>query len=167
MREKYVGSLNEILNKKHLPSVLPGSARISYLKNEYDANGLAEALIKNRKEDAKKGYTSLGPHRADILFYYQDIKVEKHLSRGQTKLFAASLVSAQIEKLKEKGITPIMLVDDLSAELDQKAAEKMLKLLLANKVQTFVTSIKQPSKQKRQNDNIAVFHVEHGAIKKC
>ena len=167
MREQYVDDLNKTLNKKHLPAVLPGSARISYLKNECGGNSLAEALTKNRKDDARKGYTTSGPHRADILFYYQNVKVEKHLSRGQTKLFAASLVSAQIEKLKEKGITPIMLVDDLSAELDQKSAEKMLNLLLANKVQTFVTSIKQPSKQKRQNDNIAVFHVEHGAIKKC
>lgn len=166
MREKYIGSLGKTLNEKHLPAVLPGDARISYLKNERGVNGLADALIKNRKEDAKKGYTSFGPHRADILFYYQEVKVEKHLSRGQTKLFAASLVSAQLEKLKEKGGAPIMLVDDLSAELDQQAAEKMLNLLLANKTQTFVTSIKPPSKQKQLDNNIAVFHVKHGSIKK-
>ena len=81
-------------------------------------------------------------------------------------MFAAALVSAQLEKLKKKGGTPIMLVDDLSAELDQKASEKMLNLLLANKTQTFVTSIKPPSKQKQSNNDIAVFHVEHGSIKK-
>jgi len=165
MREKYIGELNTTLNKKHLPAVLPGDARIVYLKNDYGKKGLADMLIKNRKNDAKKGYTSFGPHRSDVLFYYQDIKVEKHLSRGQIKLFAASLVSAQLEKLKKKGGTPIMLVDDLSAELDEKASEKMLSLLLANKIQTFVTSIKPPKKQKRLNENIAVFHVKHGAIK--
>ena len=166
MREKYVNDLNKKLNEKHLPAVLSGDAKITYSKNEYGVSGLADALAKHRSTDAKKGYTSLGPHRADILFYYQDIKVEKHLSRGQTKLFAAALVSAQLEKLKKKGGAPIMLVDDLSAELDQKASEKMLNLLLANKTQTFVTSIKPPSKQKQSNNDIAVFHVEHGSIKK-
>ena len=59
-----------------------------------------------------------------------------------------------------------MLVDDLSAELDQKASEKMLRLLLANKTQTFVTSIAPPNKTKQKNDNMAVFHVERGNIKK-
>ena len=59
-----------------------------------------------------------------------------------------------------------MLVDDLSAELDQKASEKMLRLLLTNKTQTFVTSIMPPSKAEQKNNNIAVFHVERGNIKK-
>ena len=59
-----------------------------------------------------------------------------------------------------------MLVDDLSAELDQKASEKMLRLLLTNKTQTFVTSIMPPSKAEQKNNNITVFHVERGNIKK-
>ncbi len=49
------------------------------MKKEYGANGLADALAKHRNTDAKKGYTSFGPHRADILFYYQDIKVKMKL----------------------------------------------------------------------------------------
>ena len=49
---------------------------------------------------------------------------------------------------------------------DQKASEKMLHLLLTNKTQTFVTSIKPPRKQKQLNENMAVFHVKHGRIKK-
>ena len=92
--------------------------------------------------------------------------MEKDLSRGQTKLFAAALISSQLEKAKAKGGTPIMLVDDLSAELDQKASEKMLRLLLTNKTQTFVTSIMPPSKAEQKNNNITVFHVERGNIKK-
>ena len=166
MRKEYLEELNEALNTKHLSAVLPGDATINYSNNGYAEQGLAETLLKNRKNDAKKGYTSSGPHRADIGFYYQGVKVEKDLSRGQTKLFAAALISSQLEKAKAKGGTPIMLVDDLSAELDQKASEKMLRLLLANKTQTFVTSIAPPNKTKQKNDNMAVFHVERGNIKK-
>ncbi len=81
-------------------------------------------------------------------------------------MFAASLISAQLAKLKEKGVCPIMLVDDLSAELDEKSSAKMLKLLLDNNTQTFVTSITLPEKIKKETNKAAVFHVEHGNIKK-
>ena len=133
---------------------------INYLKNNYNEHDLNEKLVRNRKEYIKKGYTSVGPHRTDILFYYQGDKVEKHLSRGQIKLFAAALVSAQLEKLKEKGGMPIMLVDDLSAELDHKSSEKMFNLLLANKTQTFITSTEAPNKIKQQNNDIlSLIHI--------
>jgi len=59
-----------------------------------------------------------------------------------------------------------MLVDDLCAELDQESSERMLSLLLSNNVQTFVSSIIMPGWIKQEENNIAVFHVEHGKIKK-
>jgi len=166
MREKYLFSLCSALNEKHLPFVLPGKANINYLNKDYAKNGLRKTLETNRNKEASKGYTFFGPHRTDILFDYQGTRVEKHLSRGQTKLFAASLISAQLAKLKEKGGCPIMLVDDLSAELDDKSSAKMLKLLLDNNTQTFVTSITLPEKIKKETNKAAVFHVEHGNIQK-
>jgi DNA replication and repair protein RecF len=166
MRTCYLNDLNEALNKKHLPVVLSGDANISYSNNNYAEQGLGAVLAKNRRGDANKGYTSVGPHRTDIVFNYRGIRAEKHLSRGQIKLFAAALISAQLEKLKEKGGNPIMLVDDLCAELDQNASEKMLSLLLANNIQTFVSSIVVPDRLKKGKNNVATFHVEHGNIKK-
>ena len=166
MRTQYLAELNETLNKKHLPVVLPGDTNIVYLNNSYAEKGLGAMLAKNRTKDASKGYTALGPHRTEIVFNYQGLRVEKHLSRGQTKLFAAALISAQLEKLKKKGGSPIMLVDDLCAELDQESSERMLSLLLSNNVQTFVSSITMPGWIKQEENNIAVFHVEHGKIKK-
>ena len=59
-----------------------------------------------------------------------------------------------------------MLVDDLCAELDQESSERMLSLLLSNNVQTFVSSITAPNWIKKEKNNIALFHVEHGKIKK-
>jgi DNA replication and repair protein RecF len=166
MRTQYLAELNTTLNKKHLPIVLPGDTNIAYLNHNYAEKGLGAMLAKNRMRDASKGYTALGPHRTEIAFNYQGLRVEKHLSRGQTKLFAAALISAQLERLKKNGGSPIMLVDDLCAELDQESSERMLSLLLSNNVQTFVSSITMPSWIKQEENNIAVFHVEHGKIKK-
>jgi len=166
MRDKYLRDLGVKLNNKHLPAVLSEGAEINYANNNYCKTGLREALKKNRKMDAMRGFTTAGPHRTDISFNYQGLGVGKHLSRGQTKLFAAALISTQLEKLKDTGGTPIMLVDDLYAELDKTSSEKTLDLLLANDTQTFVSSIAAPSKKEREKNNIAMFHVERGNIKK-
>lgn len=166
MRTQYLAEISEALNNKHLPLVLPGSTNIVYVNHSYAEKGLGTMLAKNRTKDAKKGYTALGPHRTEITFNYKGSRVEKHLSRGQMKLFAAALISAQLEKLKKNGGSPIMLVDDLCAELDQESSERMLSLLLSNNVQTFVSSITAPTWIKKEKNNIALFHVEHGKIKK-
>ena len=166
MRTQYLAELNTSLNKKHLPLVLPGDTNIVYLNHNYAETGLGTMLAKNRTRDANKGYTAQGPHRTEIAFNYQGFRVEKHLSRGQTKLFAAALISAQLERLKKNGGSPIMLVDDLCAELDQESSERMLSLLLSNNIQTFVSSITMPEWIKQEENNLAVFHVEHGKIKR-
>ncbi|MAJ91836.1 MAG: hypothetical protein CMF40_06585 [Legionellales bacterium] len=166
MRTKYIKEISNKFNDKHLPVVLLGDAEICYENSNYKEKGLLNVLKASRNEDAKKGFTTFGPHRTDISFDYQGLSVGKHLSRGQTKLFAAALVSTQLDKLKETGGSPIMLVDDLYAELDQESSEKTLNLLLANKTQTFVSSIAPPRWAEQDKNSIATFHVERGKIKK-
>jgi len=166
MRKKYILDLNRLLNGKHVPLVLSGAAEIEYLNDDYTEQGLDCLLAENRNDDVKRGYTNLGPHRTDIIFSYEDFSVTKHLSRGQTKLFSAALVSSQIEKLKNSGVDAIVLVDDLDAELDEESSKKMLNLLLANNIQTFVSSLTRPEWIQHIKEEHSVFHVKHGKIQK-
>lgn len=166
MRKEYISDLNRLLNGKHVPVVLSGTVKIDYLNGGYTEQGLASLLAENRKEDVKRGYTSLGPHRTDIVFSYEDFNVAKHLSRGQTKLFSAALVSSQIEKLQNTGVDAMVLIDDLDAELDEESSIKMLNLLLANNIQTFVSSLTRPEWIQQAKDENSVFHVKHGKIQK-
>lgn len=166
MRERYVSDLNKLLNNKHAPHVLSGSVKINYMNENYTAQSLSDLLAANRNEDEKRGYTKLGPHRADISFSYEDYNVAKHLSRGQTKLFSAALVSSQVDKLKTTGKDAMLLVDDLDAELDQESSRKMLSLLLANNTQTFVSSLYKPEWVDQENGLNGMFHVKHGKIQK-
>jgi DNA replication and repair protein RecF len=166
MRKEYISDLNRFLNEMHLPFVLSGKGLIEYSNNSYGKQNLVSLLAENRQEDIKRGYTSLGPHRTDISFYYDDFIVAKHLSRGQTKLFGAALVSSQIEILKKAEIDAIVLVDDLDAELDESSSKKMLKLLLANNIQTFVSSLTKPKWLHQENGKHSLFHVKHGKVEK-
>lgn len=166
MRKQYISELNRFLNETQLPFVLSGAGKIDYLNEPYAKKDLAALLADNRQDDINRGYTSLGSHRTDIAFSYDDFNVAKHLSRGQTKLFGAALVSSQIEVLKKAGIDAIMLVDDLDAELDEASSKKMFGLLLANNIQTFISSLTKPEWFKYEKDKHALFHVEHGKVKK-
>jgi len=166
MRDQYILDLNQYLNEKQLPFVLSGVGEITYLNDSYAKEDLAVLLAENRQDDINRGYTKLGPHRTDISFSYDDFNVAKHLSRGQTKLFGAALVSSQIEILKKAGIDAMMLVDDLDAELDEASSKKTFALLLNNNIQTFVSTLTKPAWFQHEKDKHALFHVEHGKVKK-
>ncbi len=166
MRGNYISDINRLLSEKHAPVVLASTAKIDYLNEAYTEQGLDRLLAENRKEDVKRGYTNLGPHRSDIVFSYEDFNVAKHLSRGQTKLFGAALISSQVEKLKNIGKNAMVLIDDLDAELDEESSKNMLDLLLANNIQTFVSSLTRPEWIKQEQSNHSVFHVKHGKIQK-
>ena len=166
MRIQYISNLNTYLNNNYLPFVLPKEGLVKYLNENYQDQDLSELLANNRSEDINRGYTSIGPHRVDISFSYDDFYVAKHLSRGQTKLFGSAVVSSQIRILKEANIDAILLVDDLDAELDETSSKNMYELLVNNNIQTFVSSLTKPIWFNEENSENALFHVKHGNVEK-
>lgn len=166
MRDNYINKLNQRLNTKYLPFVLSGTGAVKYLNESYRNEDLCQLLLESRDDDIKRGYTSIGPHRVDISFIHEDFNVAKHLSRGQTKLFGAAVMSSQVDILKSSGSDALILVDDLDAELDEASSRRMFELLRENNVQTFVSSLTKPPWINNGNKESAVFHVEHGEVEK-
>jgi len=82
-------------------------------------------------------------------------------------LFVVLLSIAQAKLLKnEKEISPIFLVDDLTAELDKKTVDMLLELLYKEKMQLFITAT-DPGEIIKENIETALFHVEQGRVKRC
>lgn len=164
-RKKYLTLLQNEIDSVFLKKVLPGGLTVKYTMDDKDENYILELLIRNRKEDLKKGYTSVGPHRADIVFCYDGFNVSKYLSRGQIKLLNAVIVSAQIKLLKNIDKQSIVLVDDIDAELDGASLDKLFKLLIENDTQIFITSLSDKASY-MNNCNCGLFHVKQGKIQK-
>lgn len=80
---------------------------------------LQKKIKKNRENDIYLGYTSVGPHRDDILIIIDDKSVKDFGSQGQqrTSVLALKLSEASIlrDNLSEK---PVILLDDVMSELD-------------------------------------------------
>ena len=128
---------------------------------------LSDILQESRDRDGRLGYTTDGPHCADILFSIGRRPVCEFFSRGQQKkLFLAMAVALSL-CLSEGGQgKPVIMVDDLSAELDKYNLAKFLTLLFNTGNQVFITCTDPnpilevlPSMVEK-----AWFHVKHGEI---
>ncbi|HEY5604308.1 MAG TPA: DNA replication/repair protein RecF [Gammaproteobacteria bacterium] len=128
---------------------------------------LLQILKASRATDLKKGFTQHGPHRADLSIQVGNINLKDLVSRGQQKLIAALLKIAQLKYLLDTGPSnnPILLVDDLPAELDAEFRKVLVTEIAALPIQSFITCTDQSALQFEETDNQRrVFHVKQGHI---
>lgn len=123
---------------------------------------LDESLRASIERDRQLGYTRSGCHAADWTFRINDAEPAEIFSRGQQKLFflALCMAQAQLTELVNHQKS-ILLLDDISSELDHSHQNNVLNELATLPVQSFITAT---SIDGNVNDEIALFHVKHGLI---
>lgn len=127
---------------------------------------LADALLLSRERDQQLGYTTAGPHRADLKWQLRDLPGREGLSRGQTKQLALCLLLAQAAKLAEVlGYWPVVQLDDLGSELDRRHQACVLQFLAGTQAQVMLTGTELPVAFLGDAYAMTRFHVEHGEIR--
>ena len=118
-----------------------------------------DVLLENLSKDKALCRTSSGPHKRFFKINVHDTDASLILSRGQQKIASIVLHLVQREIIKnDTGISPILLMDDISSELDKDNANLMLKYLINNSIQTIMTSIE--NNHFFNTDGVCMFHVE-------
>ncbi|MDS1271478.1 DNA replication/repair protein RecF [Lipingzhangella sp. LS1_29] len=88
----------------------------------HDAHVLAEhlqqALRSVRQQELQRGVTVVGPHRDDLVLYLGDLPARGYASQGESWSYALALRLAAFEALRADGDDPVLLLDDVFAELD-------------------------------------------------
>lgn len=132
-------------------------------------HSLFAELSKRTREDLERGFTTRGPHRADLVFYAgggnkKRELIEKSLSRGQLKMFVIALHLAVMDVVmgEDKAREPVLLVDDLAAELDFPNRERVVDAIEARGCQAFVTRLTDD--RLPQGEGCGLFHVEQGEL---
>jgi DNA replication and repair protein RecF len=159
---------------ENLPEALGGVKAISldYRRGWNQETGLAQQLLDALDRDRRQGFTSIGPHRADILFKIAGKDLADLFSRGQLKLVVCLLKIAQAILLNKKaGKQSIFLVDDLPAELDAQNRAFICDQLCQLNSQIFMTAIEAEPLYSQLGQSGAwdtasggLFHVKHGTI---
>jgi DNA replication and repair protein RecF len=140
--------------------------QLSYRQGWKSDLQLGDSLQRSVDSDLKLKYTTTGPHRADLIFKDGDEKVAEVFSRGQLKLLLCVLKLAQMALLRdEQNIIPLVLIDDLPAELDSYHRKQLLTLLHELSTQVFVTTTSRDLLEFSAWSDVKLFHVEHGVIK--
>jgi len=167
VRDEYIEQL-----QPHLDELIKSVGNLPYITVLLDRGWsahktLKQALDDSRDGDRKKGFTQLGPHRADLQILAENLRAKDVVSRGQQKMLTAIMKIAQVKNLveAEKGVDNILLVDDLPAELDSDYRQRLLSIIINLKVQTFITATdKELLDVSSSPSDVRLFHVEHGSI---
>ncbi len=163
IRVDYIAALAPVFDKVAAELGVSGQVRLYYQKGWSGDGGLLGRLESSRQEDKKRGYTSAGPHRADLVVEFKGEAAEKKASRGEQKLIMAALTIAQNRLLVTKtDQEPVFLVDDLAAELDRENRTFFLRTLSGLGCQVIITgtdaSVFDDVPQAR------MFHVKQGVV---
>lgn len=138
---------------------------IKYKTGWPEGISFSDALDKKLEQDFKYQTTSVGPHRADLSFLVDETLAETRLSRGQQKLLIYALNIALVKFNQTLGVeNPILLVDDIGAEFDDKNANLLIALLQTLNIQVVATAIQSYDLPETASNRM--FHVEHGEIKR-
>lgn len=121
------------------------------------------------KRDGERGFTQYGPHRADFTVLKSQRSLSTHGSAGEQKVAVCALYLAQWHIQREaKRTAPILLIDDVPAELDEERREDFLRLLLQLPGQKYISATEAElltrSIFSTEPRDYAMFHVKHGKI---
>lgn len=121
---------------------------------------LLEEMKKSEEKDIRLGYTTIGPHRDDIIINVNSIDIRTFGSQGQHRTVALSLKLAELEIYKDEcGEYPILLLDDVLSELDKSRQERLLEK--TRQVQTILTTT---NVNEFLLNNATIIRVDNGKV---
>jgi DNA replication and repair protein RecF len=107
---------------------------------EETGRAFAAALERARGEEMRRGTTLAGPHRDDLRLTLDGLSVQQFASQGQHKTLLVALKFAEFAYVKERrDETPLLLLDDVFSELDERRAGRIL-ALAAEMGQSLITT---------------------------
>lgn len=164
--EKRIEFINNIRNiAKNIHNIITENETLtlSYSYNNKDNISIKEDLEKefnlSLNKDLDLGYTTIGPHRDDIVFKINNLDCRHYASQGQQRTVALVLKLALMEVIKnEIGEYPILLLDDVLSELDLNRQNKLLNI--CQKFQTLITCTYLPNNEIKSN----IIKIENGNL---
>jgi DNA replication and repair protein RecF len=104
-------------------------------------NGFRDRLRELRGEEIARGVTTIGPHRDELRFLANNIDLADYGSRGQVRTTLLALKLAEVNWMKERtGEWPVILLDEVMAELDLQRRADLLKYVGESEQVLFTTT---------------------------
>lgn len=142
-RLELVESLRPLVAKSYdavADGIATGEARLDYrsslgpdveLSPDRDllTTAIVEATTRVRREEIDRGVSLVGPHRDDLVLGLGPMPAKGFASQGEAWSFALALRLASFDLLRTHGDDPILLLDDVFAELDVGRRDRLARLV--------------------------------------
>ena len=173
VRKKFLKEIEEITRKKHLKissnEDLIIKYNCSFLEDEdYSSEVILEKYKQKQLERIEleiiKRQTMVGPHKDDINFLINNNDATKFASQGQQRTVVLALKLAELDIISDKiGENPVLLLDDVLAELDEVRQNYLLKTIDKG-IQTIITSVDTILFDDKFLKDVQIFKISEGNL---
>jgi DNA replication and repair protein RecF len=126
------------------------------------ARALRDRLATDRAREVERGITLSGPHRDDLVLSVQELPARTHASHGEAWSLALALRFASYQLLAAEGEEPMLLLDDVFAELDRTRRERVADAAAAAEQAIVTTAV---AEELPSHLRASMFHVEPGSVR--
>ncbi len=132
----------------------------------WDAKKVFDFYRHQEMNDIKAQITQVGIHRDDFIFSFDGLNAFEFCSLGQQKMAFLSLIFAYIELFRYKFTSyPIVLIDDVSGELDSQRWKNLIQYLETKKFQVLITTANESFREELERiPESKKFFIKHGKL---
>lgn len=144
---------------------LPEEVELRYRprSSSADTEGLLAELRERRSSDLERGFTAHGPHRDDLELRHGGRALRTYGSQGQQRVALLALLFAERDVLGDRGLTLVMLLDDVMSELDHERRRRLSELVLDGG-QALITATELEHVPGHGEEGVALARVEDGSV---
>jgi DNA replication and repair protein RecF len=183
LRQKYLKEIQAIANLKHksISSEEKEDLVIEYnstVSGDFNARNseiltpesilelYGKAFEEKQNEELARTQTVIGPHRDDVSFYINDVYAQSYASQGQQRTIVLALKLSELDFIENiLGESPVLLLDDVLAELDRTRQNYLLSSIKKD-TQTIITTTDISGFNEEFLKDVEVYNIESGMVVK-
>jgi DNA replication and repair protein RecF len=168
LRDPLLTSYQAIADEKNNPSVKYSSSMVSDQESETeflettDRNEIEDLfrkkLVQVRPKELERGISMVGPHRDDLVLFLGDFPAKGYVSHGESWSYALALklASAKLLKAESRAGDPVLILDDVFAELDSTRRSRLAELVSDNEQVIITAAVSEDVPVSLQAHRVAV-----------
>lgn len=169
LKEDFIETMNDLIEptfKKIFEERHELKISLESKLSNLNKDQIKEVLRGNFNKDNAVGHTTIGVHRDDYMFNFDGMNSYEYCSLGQQKMSYLSLVFAYIDAFRSIfGVYPMVLIDDVSGELDSLRWKNLIEYLETKSFQVFITTANEAFERELLLQTHANrIHIENGYV---
>lgn len=131
----------------------------------FEAGELGEVLRRSRRDDERRGATTVGPHRDELFLAVEGREARLYASQGQQRTTVIALKLGVWRLVEARlGITPILLLDDVFSDLDAERRSRLTQIVLEGEGQAMITATELDQLGSEVAGSARLFDVRAGTV---